>query len=120
MGGDGLGCGKGLAAWPRAPAATRRTCPRPCVGVAPHRSSPITTTYLRTRADDVYVRLSCGRDGRVTVESQGQLRLGVGDLGANARRNAGLLGALRAAAADGSLPAGSCSARWRRPLGILM
>lgn len=49
---------------------------------------------------------------------QGQLRIGVSDWGVNAARNAALLASLRAAAADGKLPSGSCAGRWRRS-GIL-
>ena len=61
-------------------------------------------------ADDHWVRLACGKDGRVLVEAQGQLRLGVGDLGVNARRNKALFAALR----EADLPAGACATRWRR------
>jgi hypothetical protein len=64
------------------------------------------------------VRLSCGKDGRVVVEAQGQLRLGVGDWGVNARRNALLLGALRDAAAAGKLPRGSCGSGEIFTLGV--
>jgi len=69
-----------------------------------------THTYTNPNTDDFWVRLSCGKDGRVVVEAQGQLRLGVGDWGVNPRRNAELLAALRAAAAGGKLPPGTCGA----------
>ncbi|GBF95251.1 hypothetical protein Rsub_08282 [Raphidocelis subcapitata] len=66
-------------------------------------------TFVWGFADDVWVQLSCGADGRALVEAMGQLRLGVSDLGVNAARNAELFAALRKAAAGGQLPAGKCS-----------
>lgn len=60
--------------------------------------------------DDFWVRLTCGGDGRVVVESQGELRLGVGDWGVNPARNTALAGSLRRAALDGAMPKGRCHA----------
>ncbi|KIY97449.1 hypothetical protein MNEG_10513 [Monoraphidium neglectum] len=65
-------------------------------------------TFFWGFADDFWVRLSCAGDGAALVEAQGQLRLGVGDLGVNPARNQALLGALRAEARVGALPPGEC------------
>ncbi|KAF6251862.1 hypothetical protein COO60DRAFT_579237 [Scenedesmus sp. NREL 46B-D3] len=62
-------------------------------------------------ADDVFVRLSCDADnGAVLLEAQGQLRVGVGDMEVNVKRNAALLAAMEAEVKGGQLPAGPCSA----------
>eukprot|EP00882_Tetradesmus_deserticola_P030103 GHRQ01033775.1.p2 GENE.GHRQ01033775.1~~GHRQ01033775.1.p2 ORF type:complete len:157 (+),score=36.15 GHRQ01033775.1:258-728(+) len=62
-------------------------------------------------ADDVFVRLTCDAEtGTVLLEAQGQLRVGVGDMDVNVKRNAALLAAMQAKAAGGQLPAGPCSA----------
>jgi hypothetical protein len=55
-------------------------------------------------ADDLVARFSCTERNTTLVEVQGQLRIGGGDLGVNARRNRRLLAALAAA----SLPGGKC------------
>jgi uncharacterized protein (DUF1499 family) len=60
-------------------------------------------------ADDVFVRLSCNaKTGAVLVEAQGQLRVGVGDMEVNVKRNAALMVAMKAAVEGGQLPAGPC------------
>jgi uncharacterized protein (DUF1499 family) len=62
-------------------------------------------------ADDVFVRLSCDAEtGEVLVEAQGQLRVGVGDMGVNVKRNAALIAAMDADVKHGQLPAGPCTA----------
>jgi hypothetical protein len=48
-------------------------------------------------ADDFFVRWRCSRVGEAVVEVQGQLRLGVGDLEVNVKRNGAVLGHLREA-----------------------
>lgn len=50
-------------------------------------------------ADDVFVHWRCSRMvGEAVVEVQGQLRLGVGDMGVNVKRNAAILAHLKRAA----------------------
>jgi uncharacterized protein (DUF1499 family) len=69
-------------------------------------------------ADDVFVQLSCNAEsGEVLVEVQGQLRVGVGDMEVNVKRNAALMAALTAQAQAGELPAGRCSAAGNPALG---
>lgn len=48
-------------------------------------------------ADDLYVRWRCTSLGEAVVEVQGQLRLGVGDMGVNVRRNGAILEFLKRA-----------------------
>jgi uncharacterized protein (DUF1499 family) len=72
-------------------------------------------------ADDFFVGLRCDdhssgddrkegdvRDGLLVVETQGQLRVGKGDLGVNARRNKGFIEWLEQAKDE--LPVGNCAA----------
>jgi uncharacterized protein (DUF1499 family) len=62
-------------------------------------------------ADDVFVRLSCNAEtGAVLLEAQGQLRVGVGDMDVNVKRNAALMAAMDAEVKRGQLPAGPCTA----------
>jgi uncharacterized protein (DUF1499 family) len=57
-------------------------------------------------ADDFFVHLTCLDNGKVRLEVQGQLRVGVGDMDVNVKRNAAVLDAM--SAAKGKLPQGSC------------
>ena len=59
-------------------------------------------------ADDVFVQLSCSSSGSVVVEVQGQLRLGVGDMEVNVKRNVALMAALEGRGEAGGLAEGSC------------
>jgi len=58
-------------------------------------------------ADDLYVRLSC-HSQRTAVELQGNLRMGHGDMGVNAKRNRALIAHLHDLVASGELKPGIC------------
>ena len=58
--------------------------------------------------DDVYVRMTCTDEGLTALEVQGNLRIGHGDMGVNADRNAKLLQHIRQMEADGTLSVGNC------------
>jgi hypothetical protein len=98
---------KAVLAWASASGGSRATVLR---HVKPSSSGAGGVGFLHMRwttrvmgfADDVFLRYSCSRGGSAVVETQGQLRLGVGDMGVNVRRNADLLRFLRD---DAKLPA---------------
>ena len=58
--------------------------------------------------DDVYVRMMCTDEGLTALEVQGNLRIGHGDMGVNADRNAKLLQHIREMEASESLSVGNC------------
>ena len=58
--------------------------------------------------DDVYVRMTCTDEGLTALELQGNLRIGHGDMGVNADRNAKLLQHIRQMEANGMLSVGNC------------
>ena len=58
--------------------------------------------------DDVYVRMTCTDEGLAALELQGNLRIGHGDMGVNADRNAKLLQHIREVEASGTLSVGNC------------
>eukprot|EP00775_Hariotina_reticulata_P012236 gene12236-12374_t len=62
-------------------------------------------TLLWGFADDFFLHLTCLDNGKVRLELQGQLRVGLGDMDVNVRRNAVVLDAI--GAAKGKLPHGS-------------
>ena len=57
--------------------------------------------------DDVYVRMTCTDEGLTALEVQGNLRIGHGDMGVNAHRNAMLLQYMRGMEAT-ELSLGNC------------
>lgn len=54
------------------------------------------------------IRCRCNNASQVVVEVQGQLRLGMSDVGVNGRRNEAFMLALSRAVQQGQIPEGAC------------